>query len=583
MVRHFCLSLLLALLPAVAADAAPPEAVQKDIEQALRLVPHDASGFLVINQFNKQVEKLRTLEKKLELGKEGESLVDRMMKDCPVDPAHMRGSVLAVFLEPRGEAKEPGVVFLLSVEDHKKLLNDLGAKPPEEGISQYTTKGGHSGLIAARDNYTLLTASPDDRDSLRYLLKSEKNITQQLQVKPQWLAQWDVVGVATPEGWKNHFNHLMEARPRGADANKEGAEKKPEERDASGFTAVVQKNIGEIAVAGHIHEEGHIQLATRLFLKKDSPYVNLIGQDEQAAKTLSLLEGLPDEPYIFACGGRAPHKVQQQFFATFREMIQSALARSEDLNEEQRNEWNRLMGRADNLQARVESMTFLLRRGEPRAVGMPQNLSGTLQVKDARTFVKDGAGWVESAYQLAQRQAPDRAPKMKYTRQQPGSDGASGEVLSWESEDGKGNNCHLILQAMDESTVVYLLHAGPNATADQGKELVRKYQKGETSLARNKGVARAASLLPETAHGVAFLDLVPIVQLFFGFAANAEKIEQEGSVPLGYATSVLPDGAELHVVLPLEMMQQLAPMMRQAWQAVPGTKRQEGKEEPQPK
>lgn len=556
MVRNLSLSFLLVLLPAFAGNAAPPEAVQKDIEQALRLVPHDASGFLVINQFDQQVDKLRTLEKKLGMGKDGASLVDRMVNACPIDLKHMEGSVVAVFLEPMGEAKEPGVVFLLSVKDHKQLLNDLGAQAPEEGISQYTTKDGQKGLIASRDNYSLLTTSPDDRASLRHVLKSEKNITQQLQVKPDWLAEWDVAAVGMPEGWRNHLNALMEARPRGADNRKEGNETKPQGNGASGFAAVIQKNLGEIAIAGRIHEEGHLHFASRLFLRKDSPYANLIDASATPPRTLSLLEGLQDEPYIFTWGAKVPQKVQQQLFKDCRDMVQTAMAGSEELSEEQRNEWNRLMDRADKLQARIESMTFLLRRGEPRAVEMPQNLSGTLRVKDAKSFVGDSAAWVESAYQLAQRQAPGDATKRKYNRQPLSSDGTSGEILSWESE---GANCHLVLQAADESTVVYLVHAGPNARADQARELVARYRKGESSLARNKGLARTASLLPETAHEVAFFDLASCLR-FFAFGAEERPAEQGESVPLGYAGSMLPDRAELHVVVPVEMMQQIAPM-----------------------
>lgn len=581
MFRNLCLSVVAALLPALTANAAPPEGVQKEIEQALRLVPHDASGFLVANQFSTQIDKWRMLEQKLGTNRQGDSRVDQWVKECPIDLSQVRGTVTAVFLEPMGEAKEPGVVYLLRVQDQKKLLNDLGANPPQEGISEYTTKGGHKGLIASRDDYILMTTSADDRASLQHVLKSEKNITQDMKVDPAWLARWDIAAVATPEGWQNHFKNFMQERRQDAANREEGREPNEAAAQAGMLAAMAgnfMKNVNQFAIAGRVHEQGHVQLASRFCFKDDSPYANMVGKDDEAPKTLSLLEGLPDEKYILASGARVPPKVQQQLFKDCRKIFQSALSGSEELTQEQQKEWATMMDRADALQARIESMTFLLRRGEPQAIGMPENLSGTLKVKDARSFVGDSASWVENAYQLAARHNSDRADKRKFTRQQISSDGTGGEVLSWVSEEEEGSNCHLVLQAIDESTVVYLVHAGSGARAEQVKALIGRYQNAESSLTRNKGLAKAAELLPATAHETAFFDLAPCLNFVFNFASERQQAEQQESVPVGYTGTLLPDGAEMQVVLHVEMMQQVAPLVNRFLEAA---RPQEGKGKPE--
>lgn len=374
-------------VPLSQADAKSPETT---IQQALQMAPASSSGFLVVNGHQKIEKKARELDKKLTSfnldAYDHEMLRQQILNQTWLSKFNPEDhSVTIIFLEPN-EKKPPVAVWLIPVSDYEKFLKTLPVKKQDGKFAhvEYKDSGLETLLVASKGSFAVV-AKMKNQASMQKVLSDKTSLADSLNVKPEWIAQWDVVGVATRAGWVKHFSQWIAQMP-------EKGPKKSTIKTSPKVGAVqhlLKENLAEIAIAGKIDKDHHLRFASRIFFTKE-------GRLAKAAKNVmepqaDLLARLPNHPYLFAMATDMPEKLEQAFTKLggnltgilFRGVgtvygYAGIASASGELQE--------LFAGMGDLQKQATSMAFLVHPTPEKRGGQRGVFCGELKVKNSGSF-----------------------------------------------------------------------------------------------------------------------------------------------------------------------------------------------------
>jgi hypothetical protein len=529
--------------------------------KALDLVPDDALGFVLVKDLRQLSDRVENLAKKLEVA-ERFSLLEVIQKELGIrDGLNEKGSAVFIVLYGKGDKPGPVSLFAVAVTDHGKVAEQLGVKQPRDGINEgemgvqssfLASIGGAQldektkkvrVLFAKRGEFVVL-ASPENRDALERVLKSQKSIAASVQPARDWLAEQDISGVCTQNGVKVGLLMLLI----GVIGDSTGDQAK---RMMATF-AEVEKNVKLVAFGGRIEEAGHCRLSTRVYFDPQGEYAKWIADARPADGKAPA--GLPDQPYLLA--GLARLSAQMNFEGAIRLLTSSLPADTAD----------KLTKQAAQLLQRVSEVGLAVYTDPRKTEDATVEVGLVARVDDAPAFVK---GTVELLRQV--REATKDKYEAEVTFEQVKLAGRPSWLIRYvqkkkEPKDGKPGSPEwrgvLVLTELNAQTVF----AAVLRDADRAEAFVKKVGDGSTQpLAKNPGLQKTAALLPEKVNLAAYLNIQPLASLF-GFMNTAEA----ECPPVAFALSVFPAGIEAQFVIPFDTLQAVA----KAWK---------GDKKPEPK
>ena len=168
---------------------------------------------------------------------------------------------MLVLLAPATANDAPVPVWLVPVRDYQEFLAQFNAR--ETGIDEITLTLGTRMSVARKGQHAVLVDSRQ-RDALKKVLDSSRNLAGWSEPMQAWLAANDVVAAATPYGIKSQTSklrtELAQARPnlagdiafvrRGLDA-------------LDGFLRSVETDVSHAAVGVRLDQAGNLLVEVR--------------------------------------------------------------------------------------------------------------------------------------------------------------------------------------------------------------------------------------------------------------------------------------------------------------------------------
>jgi hypothetical protein len=550
--------------------AAPTSASAQTVKDALKLVPKDSLGFILVNNPGQTSVRIGTLAKNvgvplplppggpLELVK-AKLGIDKSLDDKGV-------AVLAVL---PGKGPEPDPILFLPVTDYKDFLKELKVKEGDDGLAVFDPGQGPGVVIGNKGSYAVLVPAPGRAGLKKYLATKGENGA--LAYLATYLGENDANLVVTPAGIKLIAVKALEGikEGRGELQNVPPEASKILEIYLEAATALVkgiETNVGAVATGLKLDAEGGIHARARFVFKKGSDYAKLGG--EIKAPKGGPLAGLPNEPFVFALGGAVPEKLMAGMTDFGMEVLKLTL---KDVPAEKIKKLQDIT--ASSLKG-VHGMGFML--GSPRPQGgIMSGLVGVIHVDDAAAYLE--------AYETAIKASNDLfegSPiKMVYTLKKAKVGGRPAlEVITKFPEDpnapeeakaiqkkimemvfGPGGHMTATVVAANDTTIV----SGYTTPADL-KDLL-KGTKGK-GLAGSEEVAKTLAHLPTGSQWIGLFSPSGMMEFGGKLVALIPGAPQLPAIaktpPIGYAAKIAPAGLEMDLVITAETIQAIGRLVQ---------------------
>lgn len=573
---HF--RLVMALVAGLGASASVHGQSTQD---ALKQVPGDTLGFVLVNDLKATNAKV-------------EALAKRVKAPLPFSPLEKIGAALgigkgialdgtALVAVVPGEGNDPqnaAPLVYLPVKNYKAFLEGVGAKGGE-GVEEVTLKNGKTLLVGKAGSFAVLT-EPKYGSALKKALKGARGGAALAPVQT-WLTEVNAAAVLTPAGVKL----LAAAARKGLEQAKEKAgELPPEAQFLAGWlkgldqlSDQVGAEVTHLAVGVRADQAENIDLSFRALFAKGS---NLAKAGAQAKKISQPLAGLPDQPFAVALGGAFSEQAMSALSSIGMQAMKSVY---KDVPPEKLKEIETL-SRASAKGLR--GMAFALGVGKEKEP-LFQNLYAVIRVEDSAAYLtnaeKSAAAMTElyknfklpgldaTSYQ-AKRTKIDGKPALVVTAKLGGGD-ATPEIQKkmMEAYFGPGGQMVTTTVAVDKTTLL-MSYAPPAAL----KSALKAYQQDRAGLAKSKQVRATTALLPEGSQWVAYISPKGLVDVGLRIANSMVpegKIpplpDFPASAPIGFGARLSETGLQLHLVVPADALEAIGGYIERVRQLVGNT------------
>jgi hypothetical protein len=536
---------------------------------ALKLVPGDALGFVVVNRL-------------ADTSGQVAELAAQFGTRLPASPLEMlkaqlgiqkslneKGSVVFAVLPPAKEGTAPVPLVCIPVTDGKQFLRELKAKNADAELAEVEIKD--QTLVIARKGSFAIVAPAEYRESLKKALNTKAvAATSAASVLP-WVEEQTVAGVLMPGGVKLVSEQVLKGLEvakgfvPGADSA-EGKAALAYFEWLEGALKSLRSDMTSFALGLRQDKAGNLHLAKRAAFARGSSLA-------KAGSGITPLPGSPfaglsARPFALAFGGPYPEESAQKLMGFGLQMMKALLkdAPAEKLK--------KLDQAYANMNKGIQGMAVVVSppdKGKPLFSGTVvvmkvKDATGYLEryekgIKDVREVFKDTkiAFGTPSA---TRRLKVDGLAALEATTDLSAGKEAfpEGTKKLLEAMYGKSGKMRITLVAVAKDTILM-----PYVAAAESEGIVKAYRKGgKTTL---PGVVKVSGLLPRGSQWIGYISLSGVMDLVRQAASlegQAEKIPQfPKTPPIGFAVKAGGGVVEGHLVMPAETLRALGQLVKQ--------------------
>ncbi len=551
---------------ALLAVAAPVPA--QTAGDALKLVPKDALGFVVVNRLGETSDKLAALAK--QFGAKAPATPLEMVKQHLGVQKGLddKGSLVVALLPAAEEGGEPVPVAYVPVADGKQFLQELKVKDADADVTEAEVQG--QTLAVGRKGSFAVLAKGEHREALKKALGGGAGVADKVAPLQAWLAENNVAGVMTANGAKVTTTLAMGAL--------QGAKLFLPDRDSAegkvagavfegveGFLKSAQQSVTGAGIGLRVDGPGNLHLTSRVLVARGSDWAKA-GEGIEPIPGAPFA-GLPARPFALAFGGPLPEATMKGLTDFSLQMVKAAL---KDAPEEQ-------VKKLEDAYAEMNKGV----RGMSLVVGTPKEGASLFSNTVVAMKVKDAAGYLgryEKGMKIVgevlkdtklpfgtalgiRRVKIDELGALEVVTDLTGgkNDLPQEQKKLVEVMVGPGGKMTATLVPVDESTVLIVYRGSAEA-----KALVKAFKKDGGTEAP-PGVAKVAALLPRGAQWVGYLspkgamDLVRQGAAAVGQGQNVPPFPE--APPIGLAVKGSATGKESHLVVPAETIRAIGKLI----------------------
>ena len=532
-------------------------------DDILDVIPHDVLGAVVITHPDQVQTNLSELTGKLQLPLPNVIDIARQRSGIS-EGMDMKGSVAVIFGQPVADEQRPSVVWCVATNDHKKLLESLGAAESDQPIASAMV-GGRRMLLASKQGYTLMAATRY-RTAVQHILDATDGLGGESKTLSSRMAATDIYAIATPTGITMAQEKLLQ----GLDVIRAQIERQsPGPANVTAGLAVYEtmframdKEFTHLMIGGSIEADGGLR-----FVKSGAliPGSTLSGMGENA-KPMSpdIITDLPSGPFVFAGGGAVPQGVSEYLMGWSMEMTKLYLPGADFSDED----LHQITDIAVDMMRNMRGMSMVMGNA---ADGAPlyENTTLVMKVNDASGFLEN---YETSIKQMNEIMKKAKNPPFKYETSRSSHDGL--EMLELHMDMSgflKGQAIPQTQQVMKsmfgdgDKLTVYMAVADEHTILGQyisRERLVKHLKSGQSKelLKDQEGFSRTLALLPKTALGVGFWSpsgMFRMVRRMVGElqpGANAPLPEFPESSPVGMSAALSSERLDIDVVVPADLL-----------------------------
>ena len=528
-------------------------------------MPESALGFVVLNEPATLDAKVQAFAREAQLPAPG--LLAMLKQTVGIrEGMDEKGTVAMVVLPPETEAEAPAAILLIPVSDYDKFLEPFNAEESDDpSLSEFEVRGVRfyvrniGGYAAVTDVF--------HQETLASALTVSAEAPATVAAWKDWLKDKDIAAVLLPPGVKMLSAKAQEGIEQAKAMFAEGPD---EMQTIAGILTVYEKlfqaterEVAAVGISLGIDEKNVIRLTKRAKLVPGGSWSKFAASVRPADK--NLLAGLPDEPFVFAAGGKFSDAVWQAMFRASARMMKN-MHEFYRLDEEQA---EKMAALSSDMMKGCQAMSMVM--GVAKEGGsVYSSTAGVMQVDDAGAFMASYEKSFRQYSELLQDVDSPLLPKMvfettdvdgvaalEFTMQMPeiaeadlpaggmmkAMLGPGGKLVGWVVPAGE----HAVVFCYDKTLL---------------KRTIEAVKQGAPGLAANSDVAKTAALLPSDAAVVGYVSPQGVMgfvrQLFASAAESGAPVpdlpEFPATPPVGFALSTSADELNGTIVIPPEVI-----------------------------
>jgi hypothetical protein len=566
---------LLALLPEVIAPA-----LGQTAQDALKVVPERAAGFVIVANLDDLSSKIEALAKRVGIPLPFSPL-DKLKSELGVNKGlNTKGSLLLVALMPKGaraqgEAFEPIPLVYVPVMNYQEFIQSLGTKGPAEGgVAVVKVAGGAKEMIAGQKGSFAVLTEPSFRKDLTEALQAAPAASQSLAVVGSRIVDNDVTGVLTARGIK-----VLADEARGGLAKTKDVGLPAEQaqflegwlKAVDSFLKSAESDLTHLLIGCRLNKAGNVEFGAEGLFAPGSGFA------KAGAKAKSPegghFAGLPNVPFLFAFSGSTSGDLMREMM-NFSVNIVTAAAK--DVPAEKAKQLQHTAGQIFT-GLRGFSMIVGVAKGQQ---SLFQNSSVIMKVADADAYFKNYEEYLEAYGSIVKdikflEDFPNQVMKSKRTK----VDGLP--ALEVTAEFGQGNQNEIVKKMMEfyfgagGKMVVTTVALDKNTLLmrytppDETKQFLMELKTNSGGLIQNKDLAKTMALLPTGSQWLAFVSprgsiaFVNQVMAVLPQAGGMQLPEFPFTPPLGFGVRMTAAGLESRLVIPGGVVDSIGPYIRQ--------------------
>ena len=566
-------------------------AVAQSPQDALKQVPDDALGCVLINRLDATSGKLDAAAKRMKIPAPMTLLDGLKMVLGGAKGVNVKGSAIAVTLPG---ATTPGgmtgtsVVLLAPVADYDAFVAGLKAK--KDGAFDIADLMIGKAAIARRGMFAAISKA-EEKDALKKFLdgKGDGPVSQSLQAQP-WTAECELAGIAL----KPAIRMGAALAEKGLKAADQAKNPDPTVEEIFAVYRQIGAKILDAAVAdvpfvaavGIIDAAGNVDVSMRAPFVKGSATAKAMSS--ASAPSDQILAGLPDVPFAVAFGGAMPPDAADAF-AKLNNLFLGAIAKNLTAAQKKQIE------DAGRESARgIKSFSFVMGVGKGQDP-LFHGVFAAYRVVDSAKMIENmiksaelSSGLLKNLnlpgapgeIQITKLTVAGKPAMSMVTEMMTGLPDDPGKAMLEKMREiyfGPGGKMTVTMVAIDKETLFARYTSPPEA-----QEYVKNHLRpGATGLDKNKDVLKTTALFPKGTQVTMLLDMGGMMKmtnrLMTAMIPPGGPMfvmpEAPAAPPFGMAGKVTSDGAQLHILMPAAtqdsigvfveqfkgMMQKLAP------------------------
>jgi hypothetical protein len=546
-------------------------------QDALKVVPEKAAGFVIVKNLGELNNKIETLAKRL-----GTPLPFSPMEKIKselgvVNGLNTKGSLLFAFILDEGENFRPIPLLYVPVTDYAAFVKGLDARTDGDVSTVQLAKGAMPMIVGRQGSFAVFT-EPTFKDALKEALRFPPGTGASIAALDSRLVRNDVTGVLTSRGIK-----MVAGKARTAlqAMGNNAAQLPPESQFLMGwlegadlFLKSIESDVTHFLVGTCLDKDGNLELDTAALFARGSGFA------QAGAKTQSLqgepMTGLPDVPFLFAFSGSMSGSFMEEIMKFSIKVITAA---AKDVPAEK---VKRLEQSAGKIFKDFRSMSMVVGTGKGKE-SLFQNSYAVMKVANAQTYLQTYEEYLDVYNSLMKEiKVPEGFPNqaMKATKTKVdglpalevtvdlGIDSNQLEPVKklMEIYFGPGGKMVMTTVAVDKNTL--LVRYTP---ATEVKEFIKTFKDRSSSLANNKDIAQTTKLLPDGSQWIFFISphasivwVNRIMEVMMPPPANAIHLPDfPRTAPVAIGVKFSATGLEKRLVIPAAVLDSVGIFIRQ--------------------
>ncbi len=562
------------LLVAVAAwfFAVAPAPAQT-AQDALKVVPAKAAGFVIVNNIGEFSDKVESLSKRVGVPLPFSPL-EKLRSESGIDQGlNSKGAAMGVLRLGQREDFQPIVLVYLPVTDYAQFLKGMNAQGEGDIV---TVKIPREMIVGHKGSFAVL-AKPEHREELRDALQGKSSGKKALAPVQAQVAQNDITGVLTSRGIK-----LLCGKARaGLTLAKNADQVAPQAQFMMGwldgmdtFLQSVETDVTHLVAGGRLDKTGNLDLNYAAIFAPGSSFAKA-GANGPLPEG-GHLAGLPNGPYMMAFSGPLSGNLMGEMM-NFSMKIMTAMAK--DVPAEKIAKMKKAGG---DLVKGLRSMSMVIGTGKDNDAFF-HNVYAVMKVKDAAAYFKDYEVFLAEYDDLMKtiklpdsftnqsmklkKTKVDGKPALEVTVDKAGEQNQNELVKKlMEAYFGPGGKMIVTTIAADNNTL--LLRYTPAKTF---KGFLKAYSDKASDLSQNKGIAKTMESLPAGSQWVIFISprgtIAATTRLMATMlppgAGPTHLPEFPKTPPVGIGVKLSVTGLESRLTIPAAVLESVGPYIQQ--------------------
>jgi hypothetical protein len=536
------------------------------VEDALKAVPEDALGFIVVNSISGVCDKIESVAKRV-----GSPLpfspLDKLKTDTNIDKGvNFKGSMLVAIMG--GGGGQPAPVVYLPVSNYDEFVKSVGGKAGGDVVEVTLGRGP---AVAAKKGQFALVTQPQYRDALEQALKATTAGSKLAPVQ-QWVIDNDISAVLPAKT----VQLLALMGQQGLGIVKQFAGNLPKEAQAAmgmldgvdSLLGSLGTDVSNLGLGAKVDQSGNVGLGLLALFVPNSGFAKA-GAEARLPEG-GPLAGLPGVEYAISFGGAVSEKTMQAMTNMGTQML-GAMAKQDPAT------LQKLEVAAADMVKGMRGMGMVLGVGKGKA----SIFDGTyvvMKVADTKAYLKNYKTYIK-VYNEAFKDADipgatdmtikdvtvDGLPGVELDMKMRGLDTLPAQqrqmMALYFDPEGK---LKASLTAVDNNTIL-MRYTPPEGL----KEYIKLYRANPDGLSRDKELGKTVALLPQGSRILFFINpsgTVDLVNRVLGLMPQAGGFQLPlfpATPPMGFGCKLTATGFESSFVIPGSTLQQVGAYVRQ--------------------